>query len=93
MLEIATQLPDKNFFIRLNTIPNDADAVANDVLYHLRKHNTMQYLKRGKQSTADFDQIVCDIEIINVIRKSLLDPSGIVIDMNTINNIYIELMQ
>ena len=34
MIQIASKLDDKDFFIRLNTLPDPADAVANDVLYH-----------------------------------------------------------
>lgn len=35
MLEVAKQLSDRAFFLRLHTIPNASDAVANDVQYHL----------------------------------------------------------
>ena len=96
MLEIATKLSDKNFFLRLNTIPIAADAVANDVLYHLTCWTKAQrdaVPRHNKQSTSEFDQIVCDIEIINLIRKSIANESGRVIDMNAINKKYIELLQ
>ena len=36
MLKIPTKHSDQSFFIGLNTISNAADAVANDVLYHLK---------------------------------------------------------
>ena len=36
MLEVAHKLNDKSFYLHLNTIPNAADAVANDVSYHLK---------------------------------------------------------
>ena len=36
MLDVAKALPGKGFFIRLNSIPKAHDAVANDVLYHLK---------------------------------------------------------
>ena len=36
MLDVAKALPEKVFFIRLNSIPKAHDAVANDVLYHLK---------------------------------------------------------
>ena len=35
MLHVAEKLENKSFFLRLNTIPNASDAVANDVKYHL----------------------------------------------------------
>ena len=34
MFEVAKTIDDKRFFIRLNTLCNTADAVANDVQYH-----------------------------------------------------------
>ena len=36
MHEVAKMITNKDFFLRLNTIPNAEDAVANDVVYHLR---------------------------------------------------------
>ena len=36
MLKVAKKTDDKSFFIRLNTLCNAADAVANDVQYHQR---------------------------------------------------------
>ena len=39
MFEVAKKIDDKSFFIRLNTLCNAADAVANDVQYHM--HNVM----------------------------------------------------
>ena len=36
MFEVAKKIDDKSFFIRLNTLCNAADAVANDVQYHQR---------------------------------------------------------
>ena len=36
MLDVAKFLSNKDFFLRLNTIPLAADAIANDVEYHLK---------------------------------------------------------
>ena len=36
MLTTAKAMNDKGFFMRMNSIPNAADAVANDVVYHLQ---------------------------------------------------------
>ena len=36
MLDVAKALPEKGFFVRLKSIPNAHDVVANDVLYHLK---------------------------------------------------------
>ena len=35
MLDVAKSLSNKDFFLRLNTIPLAEDAIANDVEYHL----------------------------------------------------------
>ena len=34
MLQVAKEIEDKDFFIRLSTMPNPEDAFANDVFYH-----------------------------------------------------------
>ena len=39
IFEVAKKIDDKSFFIRLNTLCNAADAIANDVQYHM--HNVM----------------------------------------------------
>ena len=36
MFDAAKALPDQGFFIRMNSIPDPDDAVANDVQYHLK---------------------------------------------------------
>ena len=35
MLQVAKEIEDKGFLIRLNTIPNPEDAFTNGVIYHL----------------------------------------------------------
>ena len=34
LLRVAAKLTDRNFFIRLNSLSDPTDAVANDVQYH-----------------------------------------------------------
>ena len=34
MLKVAEKVEDKPFYLRLNAVLNEADAVANDVRYH-----------------------------------------------------------
>ena len=36
MMDVASKLSVKSFFIRLNSMIDPSDAVANDVQYHLR---------------------------------------------------------
>ena len=35
MFSVANKISNKDFFLRLNSIPNPEDGVANDVRYHL----------------------------------------------------------
>ena len=35
MFSVANEISNKDFFLRLNSIPNPEDGVANDVRYHL----------------------------------------------------------
>ena len=44
MLKVAKKLEDKSFCLRLDAIPNAADAVANDVRYHFNCRVKMQRL-------------------------------------------------
>ena len=95
MLEVASKLSDKGFYLRLNTIPNASDAVANDVTYHLKCWVNAQRKAEPKcsvQETNDFQRVVCDIEFINLIKYELQNPTGIVIDMNLLNKRYKELL-
>ena len=83
MLEIASKLDDKVFFIRLNTLPDPADAVDNDVLYH---EDGWVYKQRESNKTLydeqNYDQIA---EIINIVKSELMNPTTTVLDMNNIN--------
>ena len=95
MLEVARKLSDKGFYLRLNTIPNAADAVANDVSYHLKCWVNAQRKAEPKcsvQETDDFQRVACDIEFISMLKYQLQNPCGIVIDMNLLNERYKELL-
>ena len=35
MLDVAKEIVNPSLFLRLNTIPNESDTIANDVQYHL----------------------------------------------------------
>ena len=92
MLEVAKRLSDKSFYLRLNTIPNAADAVANDVCYHLKCWVNVQrkaYPNRNDiQETSDFNRVACDIELISYVKFML--HRTCIVDMNTLNNRYKE---
>ena len=48
MFSVANEISNKDFFLRLNSIPNAEDEVANDVRYHLPC-----WLKAKKRSTTN----------------------------------------
>ena len=58
MFDVAKALPEKGFFIRLNSIPNAHDAVANSVLYHLKCWVNTQ---RNVSKMEDKYVLYCDI--------------------------------
>ena len=99
MLQVAKQLSDQCFFICMNTIANAADAVANDVKYHLTcwvlaqrrvPHSSNEDLQI--QEIYDVDRVVADIEIINTVKYQLNCTSDIVLDMKTVNTTYNNLL-
>ena len=78
MLKVAELLPDKSFFIRMDTIPNSRDTVANDVKYHLkfwvirqRKALKTMLEKQGILEIEDVNRVVADLDIIEVVRQNL----------------------
>ena len=99
MFSVAKKISNKDFFLRLNSIPNPEDGFVNDVRYHLPSWvNTKKEAQRIERVvTADEEenigQILSDIEILNLIECELNDPSKKVLDMNTVNTIYKELLR
>ena len=76
ILDAAKALAEKDFFIRLNSIPNAHDAVADDVLYHLkcwvntqRNVNKMEDKDNDIEQTEDLTRILADIDIINMVKN------------------------
>ena len=97
MLELSSKLTDKSFYIRLNTIPSAHGATANDVRYHLRcwsavKRETKRSLSTQSTPEESIIQTTFDIEIINMIQFQLSDPSEKILDMNSINISYQNLL-
>ena len=99
MLDVAKALPEKGFFIRLNSIPNAHDAVANDVLYHLKCwDNTQRNVSKIKDKDNDIDQtedltrILAGIEIINMVKNISKENPEEFMTMSEINEEYNRLM-
>ena len=69
MLNFAHKMNDPGFLIRLNVVPNAADAVANDVQYHLKCWvNAQRSVANDScdpiQEMNGIDSVLADIEII-----------------------------
>ena len=94
MVLVAGKLEDKSFLLRLNTIPNCNDAVANDVRYHQicwvyaqREAESFEKAQHEEGGHAeDIEKLLAEIELINVVKADL--ESGAVLDMNEINSAY-----
>ena len=91
MLSLAQKLSNNGFYRRFNTISAANDAPGNDVMYH----NTCQVnAKREADKTyetffdKDYINVLSDVEIVHFVEKEMADPSGKVLDMNIINEIY-----
>ena len=94
MLNVAQKINDPGFLIRLNSVPNAADAIANAVQYHLKcwvnaQRSVANYSSDLIQEMNDIDSVLADIEIINVVRNALFHSKGDnAIDMNQVNITY-----
>ena len=98
MLDVAKFLSNKDFFLRLNTIPLAEDAIANDVEYHLKcwvaiqrevQNDTLNE-KDVIKELEDVNRVIADIEIVEMVRESV---NSNVIDMNTVNLTYNALLE
>ena len=63
MLNVAKCLSNKNFFLRLNTIPLAEDAIANDVEYHLKCWVTIQ--REVQNDTLNEKDVIKELEDVN----------------------------
>ena len=94
MFSVANKMSNKFFPLRLNSIRNPGDGVVNDVCYHLpclvKAKKEVQRIERvvTTDKEENIGQIILDIEIHNLIKCELNDPSKKVLDMNTVNTIY-----
>ena len=95
MLSVAQKLSNKGFYKRLNTILAANDAPANDVMYH---NSCWVNAKRDADKTyetfseKDYINALSDVEIVHFVEKEMADPSGKVLDMNIINEIYRQIL-
>ena len=99
MLDVAKCLSNKDFILRLNTIPLAEDAIANYVEYHLKcwvavqgeSQNDILNEKDEIQELEDVNRVIADIEIVETVRESV--NSNNVVDTNTVNLTYNALLE
>ena len=94
MLAVASQLVDKSFFRRLNTISIANDAIANDVLYH-----NLCWAKEKKKvqpktlnEPENYRKTLSEIELVKYVESYICDPSLPILDMNQVDSIYKDIL-
>ena len=98
MLKVAELLPDKSFFVRMNTVPNSRNAVANDVKYPLKcwlstQRKALKAMPENQeiQEIEDVNRVIADLEIIEIARQNL--TGGCILEMNNLNKTYKNLLK
>ena len=94
MLAVASQLVDKSFFRRLNTISIANDAIANDVLYH-----NLCWAKEKKKvqpktlnEPENYRKTLSEIELVKYVESYICDPSLPILDMSQVDSIYKDIL-
>ena len=81
VLQVAKEIEDKGFFIRLDTIPNPEDAFADDVIYYqscwiYKQREASKDKKTFDENHNDKGKVKSDIEIINTVKSELIYPTA-----------------
>ena len=98
MLSVAKTHDDDSVFRRLNSIAASADCVASDTKYHLRcwvdmkRHAKQIDNSIETQEIEDSRYVTADIEIINIIKQELGDPSHKILTIANVENMYREML-
>ena len=97
MFDIAKKLSDQDLLIRLYSVPNASDAVANDVQYHLLcwvqfQRKVVSENDDTVQVIDNIDRVTADIEIINIVENALRKDVDTFLDMKTLNTVYNDLL-
>ena len=82
MIKVAELLPDKSFFIRMNTIPNSREAVANNIKYHLKYWVNTQV----DIPTRNVNGVIADLEIVRIVTQNI--SGDCILVMNNLNKTY-----
>ena len=95
MLSVAQKFSNKGVYRHLNLISAADDVPVNDVMYH---NTCWVNAKRAADKTyetfseKDYYNALLNVEIARFIEKEMADPSGNVLDMNTINEFYWQML-
>ena len=98
MLSVAKTHDDDSVFRRLNSIAASADCVASDTKYRLRcwvdmkRHAKQIDNSIETQEVEDSRYVIADIEIINIIKQELGDPSHKILTTASVENMYREML-
>ena len=98
MLDIAKKLSEQNLSIRLYSVPNASDVVANDVQYHFIYWVHFQRKVTSEnddtiQVINNIDRVKADTEIINIVENALRKDFDTFLDMKTLNTAYNNLLR
>ena len=91
MLNIAKKLSEQDLLIRLYSVANASDAVANDVQYYLLCWVQFQR-KFASENDDTIDRVIEGIEIINIVENALRKDAEIFLDTKTLNIAYNNLL-
>ena len=91
LFECASLIQKKDVGIRLNSVCNPADAVADDVLYHRKcyvylKRQAWKDISSELQDVVHKARVVANIEILNLVEYKLSQED--ILNMNTIHATY-----
>ena len=98
MLSVATKHYNDRVLRRLNSIAASDDCVATDAKYHFKCWVLMKRYVQQKdnsietQEIEDIRYVVADIEIINILKQELDDPSHKIVTTVSVKKLYRELL-
>ena len=93
MLAVATQLVDKSFFRRLNTISITNDAIANVLYHNLCWPKEKKKVQPKTLNEPENDRkTLSEIELVKYVESYICDPSLPILDMNQVDSIYQDIL-
>ena len=99
MLSVAKKHDDDSVLRRLNSIAASDDYVASDTKYHLKcwvlmkRYVQQKYNSIKTQEIEDIRYVVAGMEIINILKQELDDPSHKIVTTVSVEKLYRELLR